>query len=239
MPGYHVVVGARSMINGDMMELLSSMRPGRMAVYQWRHPIGAFKLPMDSMGRLEGSRDLDYDQLETYLNGSEYYWIGRVYKSYSGNLDAYIKFKGEGRVTRYILEYDPADVSMSWPQPCDFYLARRAIRTQESMPLQAYNATGTWEHMVRAVPLAPMRAVPLAPMAPPTAASIALIQALALEPAIIQAAAIEAVPAAMGEAAIPAAPVAMGDAAGTTMNEAVNDAENTIDEAAAPVAMDD
>ena len=127
----------------------------------------------------------------------------------------------------------------SWPQPCDFYLARRAIRTQESMQLQEYNAAGIWEPMVMAVPLAPMRAVPLAPIAPPTAASIALIQALALEPAIIQAAAIEAVPAAMGEAAIPAAPVAMGDAAGTTMNEAVNDAENTIDEAAALVAMDD
>ena len=92
MPGYHVVIGARSMVNGEMSEVLSTMRPGVMAAYQWSYPIGAFKWPMDTMNRLEGSRNLDYDQLETYLNMSDYYWIGRVYKSYSGNLDAYIKF---------------------------------------------------------------------------------------------------------------------------------------------------
>ena len=239
MPGYHLVAGGRTMLNGNMIELLSTMRPGRMAVYQWDNPLAAFLWPMNSMRRMEEEKDFDYDQLETYLMQSDCYWICRIYKSHSGLLDAYLRFKGEDRVARYILEFEAEDVSISWPQPCDFYLARRAIRTQESMPLRAYNATETWAPMVRAVPLAPMSAVPLAPMAPPTATSIALIQALALEPAIIQAAAIEAVPAAMGEAAIPAAPVAMGDAAGTTMNEAVNDAENTIDEAAAPVAMDD
>ena len=101
MPGYHVVVGARSMMNGDMMELLCTESPGRMATYQWNHPLGAFLWPMDSMQRLQGRRDLDYGQLETYLNqAGDYYWIGRVYKSYSGLLDAYIRFKGEGRVTR-------------------------------------------------------------------------------------------------------------------------------------------
>ena len=159
MPGYHVVFGARSMMNGDMMELLSSMRPGRMAVYQWNHPLGAFLWPMNTMQRLEEEKEFDYDQLETYLMQSDYYWIGRVYKSHSGLLDAYIKFKGEGRVTRYILEYDPETVTMAWPQPCDFYLANKAIRTQETMTLAEYNAVE---------PMAP----PPAPMAPPVAATI-------------------------------------------------------------------
>ena len=90
---------------------------------------------------------------------SDYYWIARIYKSHSGLLDAYLKFKGEDRVTRYILEYDPADVSMSWPMPCDFYLAKKAIRTQETMTLAEYNAVQ---------PMAP----PPAPMAPPVAAAI-------------------------------------------------------------------
>ena len=159
MPGYHVVFGARSMMNGDNMELLSSMRPGRMAVYQWNHPLGAFLWPMNTMQRLEEEKEFDYDQLETYLMRSDYYWIGRVYKSHSGLLDAYIKFKGEGRVTRYILEYDPETVTMAWPQPCDFYLANKAIRTQETMTLAEYNAVE---------PMAP----PPAPMAPPVAATI-------------------------------------------------------------------
>ena len=135
------------------------MRPGRMAVYQWNHPLGAFLWPMNTMQRLEEEKEFDYDQLETYLMQSDYYWIGRVYKSHSGLLDAYIKFKGEGRVTRYILEYDPETVTMAWPQPCDFYLANKAIRTQETMTLAEYNAVE---------PMAP----PPAPMAPPVAAII-------------------------------------------------------------------
>ena len=145
------------MINGNQMELLSTMRPGRMAVYQWDNPLGAFLWPMNSMRRLQEEKDFDYDQLETYMEQSDGYWIARIYKSHSGLLDAYLKFKGEDRVTRYILEYDPADVTMSWPQPCDFYLARKAIRTQETMPLEEYNERQ---------PIAPP------PMAPPAAAAI-------------------------------------------------------------------
>ena len=222
MPGYHLVAGGRTMLNGNMMELLSTMRPKRMAVYQWDNPLAAFLWPMNSMRRMEEEKDFDYDQLETYLAQSDCYWICRIYKSHSGLLDAYLRFKGEDRVTRYILDFDAVDVSNSWPQPSDFYLARRAIRTQESMPLQAYNESEIW---------APMpRALPWAPMTPPTATAMQLIDALALEPATIN---IEAPPA-MGEETIPAA---MGDDARTTISEAVDDAKKTMDEAAAPVAM--
>ena len=145
MPKYHLVTGARSMLNGDMMELLCTIRPRRMLTYQWDKPIGAFLWPMNSLQQVPGERELDYDDLETYLAASDYYWIARVYKSYSGNLDAYIKWKGENRVTRYILEFDPADVTIGadydgWPQPRDFYLARAAIRTTESWTLEEYNA---------------------------------------------------------------------------------------------------
>ena len=49
MPGF--VVGARSMMNGDMMELLYTESPGRIAIYQW---------PMDSMQRHPGRSDPDY-----------------------------------------------------------------------------------------------------------------------------------------------------------------------------------
>ena len=146
MPNYHLVAGARSMLNGDMMELLSTLRPRRMSTYHWDKPLGAFLWPMNSLQQIPGERELDYDQLETYLiESGDYYWIARIYKSYTGNLDAYIKWKGENRVTRYILEFDPADVSVGanydgWPQPRDFYLARAAIRTADSWNLDEYNA---------------------------------------------------------------------------------------------------
>ena len=146
MPNYHLVAGARSMLNGDMMELLSTLRPHRMRTYHWDKPIGAFLWPMNSLQQVPGERELDYDQLEAYfIESGDYYWIARIYKSYTGNLDAYIKWKGENRVTRYILEFDPADVNVGanydgWPQPRDFYLARAAIRTTESWSLGEYNA---------------------------------------------------------------------------------------------------
>ena len=146
MPNYFVVAGARSMLNGDMMELLSTLRPHRMSTYHWDKPIGAFLWPMNSLQQVPGERELDYDQLEAYFIESEsYYWIARIYKNYTGNLDAYIKWKGENRVTRYILEFDPADVNVGanydgWPQPRDFYLARAAIRTTDSWSLAEYNA---------------------------------------------------------------------------------------------------
>ena len=93
---------------------------------------------------------------------SDSYWIFRIYKSHSGLLDAYLRFKGEDRATRYILEFDAADVTMDWPQPCDFYLARRAIRTQETMTLQDYNEGQAWAPM--APPMVP--AIPAIPAIP-------------------------------------------------------------------------
>ena len=162
MPNYHLVAGARSMLNGEMMELLSTLRPGRMSTYNWDRPLGAFLWPMNSLHQIPGERELDYDQLETYLiESGDYYWIARIYKSYTGNLDAYIKWKGENRVTRYILEFDPADVSVGanydgWPQPRDFYLARAAIRTTDNWSLAEYNALP--EQVVEAIPAAPIPA---------------------------------------------------------------------------------
>ena len=162
MPNYHLVAGARSMLNGDMMELLSTLRPGRMSTYHWDKPLGAFLWPMNSLQQIPGERELDYDQLEAYLiESGDYYWIARIYKSYTGNLDAYIKWKGENRVTRYILEFDPADVSVGanydgWPQPRDFYLARAAIRTTDNWSLAEYNALP--EQVVEAIPAAPIPA---------------------------------------------------------------------------------
>jgi hypothetical protein len=162
MPGYHVVAGARTMMNGNLMELLSTMRPGRMAVYQWDKPLGPFLWPMNTMRRLEDEKDFNYEQLETYMMQSDYYWIARIYKSHSGLLDAYLRFKGEDRVTRYILEFDAADVTMTWPQPCDFYLARRAIRTDETMTLRDYDGGQAWAPM--APPMVP--AIPAIPAIP-------------------------------------------------------------------------
>ena len=150
MPNYHLVAGARSMLNGDMMELLSTLRPHRMRTYHWDKPIGAFLWPMNSLQQVPGERELDYDQLEAYfIESGDYYWIARIYKSYTGNLDAYIKWKGENCVTRYILEFDPADVNVGanydgWPQPRDFYLARAAIRTTESWSLGEYTLFRRW-----------------------------------------------------------------------------------------------
>ena len=158
------------MLNGNLMECLSTMRPGRMAVYQWDKPLGPFLWPMNTMRRLEDEKDFNYEQLETYMMQSDYYWIARIYKSHSGLLDAYLRFKGEDRVTRYILEFDAADVTMTWPQPCDFYLARRAIRTDETMTLRDYDGGQVW-----------------APMAPPMVPAI---------PAVLQ----EAIPEVVGEA---------------------------------------
>ena len=141
-----------------MMELLSTLRPRRMSTYHWDKPLGAFLWPMNSLHQIPGERELDYDQLETYLiESGDYYWIARIYKSYTGNLDAYIKWKGENRVTRYILEFDPADVSVGanydgWPQPRDFYLARAAIRTTDIYSLAEYNALP--EQVVEAIPAA-------------------------------------------------------------------------------------
>ena len=136
MPKYHVVVGAYAMPDGRAT-VLSSSRPGHAATYVWAKPIGAFEWPMDTMTRHPGSRPMDYDQMEAILQGTgRYYWIARVYKSYIGLLDMYINLMGEDRVARYILDYDPRDVTVGkdysgWPQPSDFYEARNAIRTEE------------------------------------------------------------------------------------------------------------
>ena len=57
---YHVVTGARAMANGDT-EMLSSIRPGRMARYTWDRAIGSFDWPMDAMQRHPGHLNMDYD----------------------------------------------------------------------------------------------------------------------------------------------------------------------------------
>ena len=195
MPGYHVVAGARTMMNGNLMELLSTMRPGRMAVYQWDKPLGPFLWPMNTMRRLEDEKDFNYEQLETYMMQSDYYWIARIYKSHSGLLDAYLRFKGEDRVTRYILEFDAADVTMTWPQPCDFYLARRAIRTDETMTLRDYDGGQVW-----------------APMAPPMVPAI---------PAVLQEAIPEAVEDAIPATVEEASPEVVEEAIPATVEEAM------------------
>ena len=204
MPGYHVVAGARTMMNGNLMELLSTMRPGRMAVYQWDKPLGPFLWPMNSMRRLEDEKDFNYEQLETYMMQSDYYWIARIYKSHSGLLDAYLRFKGEDRVTRYILEFDAADVTMTWPQPCDFYLARRAIRTDETMTLRDYDGGQAW-----------------APMAPPMVPAI---------PAVLQEAIPEAVEDAIPATVEEASPEAVGEAIPAAVEEAMPELEEAMPE---------
>ena len=67
MPNYFVVAGARSLLNGNMMELLSTLGPHRMATYHWDKPIGAFLWPMDSMQRLPGQRELSRVGLRAWL----------------------------------------------------------------------------------------------------------------------------------------------------------------------------
>ena len=145
MPRYHVVTGAQAMENGHTV-LLSSIRPNVMATYTWPTPIGAFEWPMDSMTRQTGQRDMGYDDLLAHLQGNgRYYWIARIYKSYTGLLDMYVTFAYTDRVFHYILDFDPRDVSVGenyegWPTPRDFYLARRAIRTGTSWTIIEYNA---------------------------------------------------------------------------------------------------
>ena len=191
------------MLNGDMMELLSTLRPHRMRTYHWDKPIGAFLWPMNSLQQVPGERELDYDQLEAYfIESGDYYWIARIYKSYTGNLDAYIKWKGENRVTRYILEFDPADVNVGanydgWPQPRDFYLARAAIRTTESWSLGEYNAI-------------PEMAIQAAIQAAPAAIGDDA------EPTIEEGGTVAEMPI---QAAIQAAPAAIGDDAEPTIEE--------------------
>ena len=92
MPKYHVVVGACNMEDGST-GLLSTIRPSTVATYTWPVPIGAFEWPMDSMTRQPGQQELDYDGTLAYLQGTgRYYWIARIYKSYTGLLDMYIRF---------------------------------------------------------------------------------------------------------------------------------------------------
>ena len=144
MPGYHVVTGGCPMENGDM-ELHCSINKTTMEIYASALPIGNFPFPMDEMRRRAGTVAMNYDGLLAYLQTKDYWWIGRAYKNFSGQLDLYVRWSYAPRVHRYILEFDPLYVEIGddyelWPTPRDFYLARRAIRTTSSWIVAEYDA---------------------------------------------------------------------------------------------------
>ena len=147
MPNYHVCVGAVAMPDGGT-EVLSTMRPEVVEVHHWSYPIGCFWWPMDSMTRRSGDLSLDYDGMLPHLHASgRYWWLARIYKSYTGLLSMYIRFAHQDRVYHYILDYPPEHVASgvhydSYPQPRDFYLARRAIMTKRSWTLAEYDSIG-------------------------------------------------------------------------------------------------
>ena len=143
MPKFHVVAGACSMAEGGM-ELLCSTSPGVVESYTSAHPIGAFEWPMDTMTRLPGYRDMTYESMLEYLQHRSYWWIARVWKSYSGNFDMHVRFAYSDRMYFYVLEFDPKYVTVGvdydgWPTPRDFYMARKSIRI-DWQPLGEYNA---------------------------------------------------------------------------------------------------
>ena len=145
MPNYHSIAAAVAKPGGGTI-CLSTMRPRRMARYTSSVPIGRFEFPMDTMTRQAGELSMDYNELLQYLRIAErFWWIARIYKNYQGLLDMYVLWEYDDRVHHSILDYDPIDVSIGvnydgYPQIADFYLARRAIRTNRSWTIAEYNA---------------------------------------------------------------------------------------------------
>ena len=93
---------------------------------------------------------MDYDQLKAYLEEHDYWWVGRVYKSFTGLLDMHIQWSHSARIYHYVLVFDPLHVMVGehyelWPTPRDFYLARQAIRTNNSWTIAEYDAYMTTE----------------------------------------------------------------------------------------------
>ena len=130
-------------MDGTMVK--TSIRPGVVATYHWDKPIGSFRFPMDTMRRLRGHENMSYDDLVAFLIGQEeYWWAARVYKNYNGLLDMYIQWCSDSRVHHYVLDFDPLWVTIGndydgWPAPKDFYLARAALCTGTSWPIEEYN----------------------------------------------------------------------------------------------------
>ena len=145
MPNYHAVAAAVAQPGGGTI-CLSTIRPRRMAQYRSSVPIGAFEFPMDTMTRQAGKLSMGYNELLQYLRTTERFWrIARIYKNYQGLLDMYVLWEYCNRVHHFILDYDPQNVSIGmnydgYPQPADFYLARRAIRTNTSWNIAEDNA---------------------------------------------------------------------------------------------------
>ena len=143
-------------------DVLSTIRPGVMERYSWGNPIGAFIWPMNTMTRRPEIENMNYDELVAYFRGTgRYWWICRIYKSYTGLLDMYIMFEDSVRVYHYILDYDMEHVTVGegyggYPQPPHFYLARNAILTSQSWTIQEYNAIATIQRAPAPIQAAPV-----------------------------------------------------------------------------------
>ena len=116
-----------------------------MESYVSNLPIGEFKFPVGAMTRNAGTTIMNYEGLLEHLQTKPYWYIARIYKKITGNLDMYIRWSYAERVHLFVLEYDPLMVEIGddyelWPTPRDWYLARAAIRTATSWTLPEYEA---------------------------------------------------------------------------------------------------
>ena len=154
MVGHHVVCSGVALHTQDPVypdggtELLHSVSPGRIRRYKGRMPVGAFTFPMDDYTMTPGIENMSYDEMLAYVQGTgRTWWIARVYKNYTGLLDMYVQFAYSDAVVRFILDFDMTEVQVGrdydgWPRPVDFYLARRAIPTNDYWRLEVYNIGG-------------------------------------------------------------------------------------------------
>ena len=143
MPGHHAVLGGNA--EAEAMVVHSSINKSMMQRYSSNDPIGEFKFPMDDMTQLPGTVNMDYDSLLAHLHTKRYWWIGRTYKNFQGNLDLHIRWSYSDRAHHYVLEFDPLLVQIGddyelYPTPRDWYRARAAINTGRSWTLPEYDA---------------------------------------------------------------------------------------------------
>ena len=116
-----------------------------MESYVSNLPIGEFKFPMGAMTRNAGTTIMNYEGLLEHLQTKPYWYIARIYKQITGDLDMHIRWSYAERVHLFVLEFDPLMVEIGddyelWPTPRDWYLARAAIRTATSWTLPEYEA---------------------------------------------------------------------------------------------------
>ena len=143
MPGHHAVLGGNA--EADTMVVHSSINKTMMERYSSNDNIGEFKFPMEAMTQLPGIVHMDYNGLLAHLHTKRYWWIGRTYKNFQGNLDLHIRWSYSDKVHHYVLEFDPLLVQIGddyqlYPQPSDWYRARAAINTGRSWTLPEYDA---------------------------------------------------------------------------------------------------